>query len=96
MLPDGFVYVVKEEGARSTAGIPYYFGYSHSRDAHRDLANLQTGNPRRLTLVAVVPGTRALVTNVGRQLNPMKVRGGWFHLTPAAAAKIIQGLRVSM
>lgn len=57
-------------------GTPIKIGYT--TDVHGRMDSLQTGNPHRLRLLVVLPGSRQLEVAYHRLLSNDRVRGEWF------------------
>lgn len=66
-----FVYVIQPEGDS-----PIKIG--RAVDVRKRLAGLQTGNPRRLQLLYVVPGDNELEWQLHYRLRPSRLTGEWF------------------
>lgn len=66
-----FVYVIQANG-----DTPIKVGVA--KDVHARMRTLQTGNPRQLRLLYVVPGAHALETKFHRQLRHSRLCGEWF------------------
>jgi hypothetical protein len=76
----GFVYLIGEE---APAGAPRYvkIGYSDYPDAR--IAMLQTGNPRKLTLLASIPGTMDDERALHAKHIADNILAEWFRDTPS-------------
>lgn len=66
-----FIYFIQESGDG-----PVKIGFS--RRPERRPHELQTGNPRELVLRHVVPGDRAMESQLHRRFEPARIRGEWF------------------
>lgn len=69
---DGVVYLV-QAGPR---GGPVKIGYS--RTPLKRIRKMQTGNPRRLRLLAVIDGPRSLERRIQETFKLDRVNGEWF------------------
>lgn len=69
--PGCFVYVIRPKG-----DTPIKVG--KAEDVVKRMGELQTGNPRELTLLHVLVGYGELEAQLHRRLRPSRVRGEWF------------------
>lgn len=71
-------------------GGPFKIGFA--KNAERRLAQLQTGNHRKLSLVFSCPGDHALENRIHRDLDEYRGEGEWFG-PPEVVWQYIAGLR---
>lgn len=77
--PDGpHVYFVAEDSGE-------FMKIGRSSNTHR-VSDLQTSNPRRLVLIACLPGDRGLETRCHKAFATEYVRGEWFRISRRLAA----------
>ncbi len=69
----GNVYFIKAKGGK-------HMKVGYATNVERRITQLQTGNPRRLKVIAVVPGTRQLESAYHQILAPYRAVGEWFCL----------------
>lgn len=74
---EGFVYMIGEAGA-GWSEFPRYVKIGHSVDPEARVGELQTGNPRKLKLLAKVPGDRGLERQLHNKYIANNVIGEWF------------------
>ena len=61
----------------------------YTEDIAKRLAQLQTGNSRRLELLSIIPsGTKKTEQAIHRNWQADRIRGEWFTDSPALRAKI--------
>ena len=70
----GNIYFIKPKGDG-------YMKVGYTTDVSRRLAELQAANPRKLRIVAVVPGTQKLEAAFHAVLAPYRTTGEWFKIT---------------
>ena len=56
-------------------------GFTEDEDISKRIRALQTGNARKLELVAVIPGDTSAETALHRVLSELRVSGEWFKLS---------------
>jgi len=83
------VYVIRMDGTDY-----YKIGYT-SRDISDRLAELQTGNPRRLSVVSTIEGDEAQEERLHRLFAhcQTEVRNEWFHLSGKQIEEITNGVQ---
>lgn len=70
----GNIYFIKPKGDE-------YMKVGYTSDVSRRLAELQAANPRKLRIIAVVPGTQKLEAAFHTVLAPYRTTGEWFKIT---------------
>ena len=75
------IYVIEEDGGRIN-GTNVKIGHS-AENATRRRGELQTGNPRELTIIAILKGGPDREAELHHRLRRHRVRGEWFCLTDA-------------
>src|SRR5262245_47298256 len=84
-----FVYFIRS----GTAG-PIKIGVAD--DPRERVVKLQIGNPEELTLLAYMPGGTALEARLHRRFRRSRIRGEWFHPTPALHVLINEAAATSV
>jgi hypothetical protein len=82
-----FLYFVQDAGGPVKIGI--------AANPWNRFKNLQVANPRRLTLLAVVPATADLERLLHSILRPDRIRGEWFASTPRVLAVVEEFIGVA-
>jgi hypothetical protein len=89
--PESYVYVIQAEGDS-----PIKVGWAV--DVPKRIAELQTGNPRRLRLIHLLVGERRLEHNLHRRIGrPSRLMGEWFDGEEVAPVMdLVQDLAIRM
>lgn len=66
-----------------------------SSDPFTRIKELQTGNPQRLEVIAVFPGSRKLEKGIHARLNQYRISGEWFRWTPEVV-NALESVKVSL
>ena len=75
-----------------TDGNAVKIGYSKHFDAKARISQLQTANPRTLTVLGVIShGTREYERQLHRRLKRYKMRGEWFDYTVPDVQRVVHG-----
>lgn len=94
---DGLIYLVMEDWPAENRWRPVKMGWTGAADPGARLASGQTFNPRKIVLMATVPGGKPHEQWLHRQWAPSRVAGGseWF-MVPGEFVSFIRRHRTSL